>query len=379
MKRLLSTFFFILISNFLLAQSSEIEVADLSVKVPGLGFQEYFYGFEEGDELIFTFSENNKKEVKQLEIIEYPNTIKFSGTQISNTSKRFKINKRGVYIFKFTNSAIGQRICSFKIARIPANASTSSFNTSITWKQITDTTFTTITKQEITRYDTTFKYLAKKELIKIDTIAQELFSKNEQIAAGTTIGKPSESILTITLPTNQISSLESKEVISWAYWIGVGQEGHIAFESNKKKYLQAAGSLADITGNPLIGLALNQVAFLPTGNAGSNVGYYFLPTLNDAQIFIRSFDNGGFRYFDKGNGVSGYGRKDIPLQGTFYLGLHNDNFHNEINVTVKVVAVSVYKKYIERQIKEPVITPQYVNKTIKEPTVTIKRIPVNMN
>ncbi len=379
MLRFLLTLLTLKVSTFLFAQSNELEVADLSVKVPGLGNQEYYYGFEAGDELVFTFSENNKKEVKLIEIIEYPGAIKYSGGQITTASKRIKVSKRGIYLFRFTNSAIGQRVCSFKILRIPASPTTSNFNTSISWKQVTDTTYTTLVKKEIAKYDTTFNYLTKKELIKVDTIAMELFSKSEQVAAATTIGKPSESVIAVTLPENKIAPLETTELVSWAYWVGVGQEGHLAFEANKKKYLQAAGKLASLTGNPLIGLALNQVAFLPTGNAGSNVGYYFLPFLNDAQIFLKSFDNGGYRYFDKGNGVSGNGRKEAPLQGTFYIGLHNDNLHNEINVIVKVAAVMLRKRYVERQFKQPIVTPQYINKTYKEPTVTIKKVPVNMN
>ncbi|RDC58689.1 hypothetical protein [Adhaeribacter pallidiroseus] len=370
---LLLVFFF---ENTTLAQSALVEVADLSVKVPGMGSKEYYYGFEAGDELVFDFVDLSKKGLKQVEIIEYPNQTKYAGLQVSTFTKSLKINKRGIYLFRFTNNALAQRACTVKINRKPASSSTINFNTQVTWKEVTDTTFTTVTKQELTRYDTTFTYYTKKELVKVDTLAQELFSRVEQVAAETTIGKPSESVIQINLPQNKTAPLESTELISWAYWLGVGQEGHLAFEANKKAYVQALGSLANVTGHPLIGLALNQVAFLPTGNAGSNVEYYFMADRANATIFMNSFDKGGFRYYDHGNGISGYGRKEAPTQGTFYLGLHNDNFHNDINVTVKVVTVVLRRKYELKQYKQPTVTPRYESKIVKQPLVTIKKVPV---
>jgi len=362
--------------NFTYAQSSNIEVADISVKVPGLKDKEYYYSFETGDEIIFNFSDLSKKGLKQIEIIEYPGNVKFAGIQVTNVTKNIKVNKRSIYLFRFTNNALVQRVCNVRISRKPADINSIDFDTNVTWKEVADTTYTTISKQEITRYDTTFSYIIKKELVSVDTVAEELINRNEQIAALTTIGKPSESLIHVSLPINKATSLETTELISWAYWIGVGQEGHLAFEANKKKYLQALGSLANMTtSNPLIGFALNQVALLPTGNVGSNVAYYFMRDYANAEIFLNNYDKGGFRYFDTGNGVSGYGKKEAPLQGAFYIGLHNDNFYYDINVTFKLVVVTVKKRYVEKQYKQPQVIPHYENRIVKQPVIKIKKVP----
>ncbi len=215
---LLLVFFF---ENTALAQSTIVEVADLAVKVPGMGSKEYYYGFEAGDELVFDFVDLSKKGLKEVEIIEYPDQTKYAGLQVTTISKSLKVNKRGIYLFRFTNNALAQRACTVRINRKPASFSTISFNTQVTWKEVTDTTFTTVTKQEITRYDTTFTYYTKKELVKTDTVAQELISRIEQVAAETTLGKPSESVIQVTLPPNKTATLESTELISWAYWLGV--------------------------------------------------------------------------------------------------------------------------------------------------------------
>lgn len=379
MKSTFTTILFLLLMpSCLFAQQTPVEVADLSVKVPSLGTQEFYYGFEEGDELIFNYKELSKKGIKQIEIIEYPSNVKYSGYEVKELAKNLKINKRGIYLFRFTNSALAQRVGSVKISRLPAKEETNAFNTNISWREITDTTFTAVSKKELIAYDTTYKLVNKKELVKTETIVEDILNKNEQVAAQTSVGKPSESLVYITLPQNYASALETREVVSWAYWIGVGQEGHQAFEANKATYMKALGVLANAVGNPLVGFALNQFSFLPTGNAGSNVAYYFLENQASAEIFVRNHDGGGWRFLDKGNGVSGYGKKEFPLQGTVFLGLHNDNFHNEIIVNVRIVAVVVKKTYENKQYSQAVVTPRYEDKVYKQPSVSIKKVPVHL-
>lgn len=380
-KHMKATFTLILylffVPKLLQAQINPVEVADLSVKVPGLETTEFYYGFEEGDELKFSYKDLSKKGIKHIEVIEYPSNVKYSGYEVKEVSKSIRVNKKGIYIFRFTNSALAQRLGSIKISRVPAKESTLHFNPNIAWKEITDTTYTVSKKKELVGHDTTYKVVTIKELVKTETVVEELFSKKEQIAAQMTMGKPSESLLTITLPQNYNSGLETRELVAWAYWIGVGQEGHLAFEANKANYMKALGGVANAMGNPLIGLALNQFAFLPTGNAGSNVAYYFFQDPQNAQMFWHNHDKGGWRFFEQGNGVSGYGRREVPQQGTIYLGLHNDNIYNDINVDVKFVAVLLKKTYENKQYKQPIVTPRYEEKTYKQPNVSIKRVPAH--
>ncbi|MBC5772801.1 hypothetical protein H8S95_01890 [Pontibacter sp. KCTC 32443] len=369
--------FLLIIPKVLLAQLSPVEVADLSVKVPGLETTELYYGFEEGDELKFNYQDFSKKSIKQIEIVEYPSNVKYSGYEVKELTKTIKINKRGIYIFRFINSALGQRVGSVKISRVPVNDKALGFNPNINWKEVADTTYAIVKKKELVGQDTTYKMVNVRELVNTETLVEELFNKKEQVAAQMTMGKASESLLTITMPRNYNTELESREVVAWAYWIGVGQEGHNAFEANKAKYMKALGGVANATGNPLIGLALNQFAFLPTGNAGSNVAYYFFQDQANAEMFWHNHDAKGWRFFDQGNGVSGYGRKEAPLQGTFYLGLHNDNVYNDINVDVKFVAVVQKKTYQTKQIKQPIVTPRYEEKVYKQPNVSIKKVPTH--
>ncbi|RDC58733.1 hypothetical protein [Adhaeribacter pallidiroseus] len=92
---LLLVFFF---ENTTLAQSALVEVADLSVKVPGMGSKEYYYGFEAGDELVFDFVDLSKKGLKQVEIIEYPNQTNMRAYRYLPLLKASKsINEEFIY------------------------------------------------------------------------------------------------------------------------------------------------------------------------------------------------------------------------------------------------------------------------------------------
>jgi hypothetical protein len=102
-----------------------IDVAESTLKVGGLGDEVFYYGFAEGDQLIFNFEELKGKELKELEIIELPSSSKFMDYKTKKIqNKIINVNRTGIYKFRFANSAISGRICKFKIQRIPASEAT---------------------------------------------------------------------------------------------------------------------------------------------------------------------------------------------------------------------------------------------------------------
>ena len=54
-----------------------VDVVETIFKIGGLGEEVFYYGFEEGDQLVFNFEEINGKELKELEISEFPSSSKF--------------------------------------------------------------------------------------------------------------------------------------------------------------------------------------------------------------------------------------------------------------------------------------------------------------
>ena len=63
-------------SNRLYGQTI-VDVAEITLKIGGHGDEVFYYGFAEGDQLVFNFQEVNGKELKEIEIIELPYSYKF--------------------------------------------------------------------------------------------------------------------------------------------------------------------------------------------------------------------------------------------------------------------------------------------------------------
>ena len=118
-----------------------VDVTDQTIKLGGFKEEELYFGFAEGDKLIFSFEEAGNKELKEIEIVEYPSNSKFSDFKTKKTEKTISVGKQSVYIFRFKNSAMAGRICKIKIQRIPISEATKSFNTTVSWVTRQDTTW----------------------------------------------------------------------------------------------------------------------------------------------------------------------------------------------------------------------------------------------
>ena len=114
-----------------------------------------YFGFAEGDRLIFSFEEANGKEMKEEEILEMPYSSKFMEYKTSKIeNKTINVAKTAIYKFRFANSAILPRICKYKIQRIPAGAATQNFNTTVYFDEYNDTTYTNEVETFVDRSDT---------------------------------------------------------------------------------------------------------------------------------------------------------------------------------------------------------------------------------
>src|SRR5258706_2455963 len=96
-----------------------VDVTDQTIKIAGTRSEEIYLGFAAGDKIIFNFTETGGKELKEIEISEYPDNSKFSDFKTSKIeNKTIAVLKQSVYIFRFKNGALGGRICKIHIQRI---------------------------------------------------------------------------------------------------------------------------------------------------------------------------------------------------------------------------------------------------------------------
>jgi GH24 family phage-related lysozyme (muramidase) len=352
-----------------------IDVTDQTIRIGGLKEEEIYFGFAEGDKIIFNFKEADNKELKEIEIVEYPSNSKFSDykTKIIE-NKTITVTKQGVYIFRFKNSAISGRICKIKIQRIPGSEATKNFNSTVTWETRQETTYNTYTKDVIVGYDTTYVQKSKKELVKTELSEDIIMDKNERVNSINNLDYKNYKTIQVTLPQNEISTYKTKKIVSWAYWIGVGKESSEAWAKNVKTVSNvASGALTIFGGGPLAGIAVGAVTSLAMPTTGEDVAYWFIPDYQNAQLFLA---NQSFSQFDKGKGVAAFGKNSNRTQGVFYIGLLNDNQFQGIDANVKISVIWETNYYEDKQYTEMNVTPRYEKKQFSDPIIKTIKVPV---
>jgi hypothetical protein len=164
-------------------------------------------------------------------------------------------------------------------------------------------------------------------------------------------------------------------VISWAYWVGVGDEANQAWKQNSKLVSGLVKGVASYVTTPLGGLLIGTVTELLLPKTGEDV-YYAVVDSKNKDLFYTSME---YRGYDSGKGIAGYKKftNENMLSGTWFIVLSNDNVIEGIDANVKVVAlietlIYEYKPYTEQK-----ITARYEKKIFKDPVITTNRIPVN--
>jgi hypothetical protein len=361
-----------------------IDVADLTIKIPSGKEERLYYGFASGDVLIFNFKEVTGKELKEVEIIEYPASTKFQAYETATIDdKRITVNKSGIYQFRFNNTALmKERVCSIKIQRIPKSVETADFNTGVSWIERFDTTYSIKVEKYIAGYDTVQVDKLKKVLISNDTSIVTVTERVERVFNTTKLldNDPSVSYINIELPLNtytpnKIDPLKSSEVISWAYSISVGDNGKKWFEDANKKAGARTGVQAAVaaglisTGAGAVGiLALEGISMFSNPPQGDNVYYNFLTSSNGTTINLAS-----------GNSTAASGRITKMLQGSCILKLENDNSFDDINVSVQIVAVVINKTWKYESYKVQQINERKAERTLQVPQIKAMKVPVLSN
>ena len=332
-KKITYTLLLLSFYTLLNAQLSPIDVAENTVKISRFGEEIFYYGFTEGDQVIFSFEEVNGKELKEIEIVEMPSSSKFMDYKTKRIDKkRLTINRTGIYKFRFANAAITGRVCRFKIQRIPASVTTKNFNTSVSWKTIYDTTYTTESEIYLERSDTSIVNL-------VDQVPK-VFAKKALN------GNDNKTIVDFSLP---------KGTISWSYYIGVGKEGKQAYDNGSNAFVSTgAQSVSSLPGyNALAALALYGKNYFLKTQGLDNVKYWFITDLDNVHLFKT---NRTFKQYKKGDVINDADQMQTPRSGKIYLGLYNDNLKDAIDVTVKVTAIVVTERWKTKPVQKMNVT-----------------------
>lgn len=331
-KKFTSIFLLVSIYHISLAQLAPIDVVENTLKIGGFGEEIFYYGFAEGDQVIFSFEEVNGKELKEIEIVELPSSSKFMDYKTKKIeNKTITINRTSIYKFRFANSAISGRICRFKIQRMPASDATRNFNTSVSWKTIYDTT----------EYVVQERYLVKKYYKPVQLLEPSLFYVNSGSNATFKGGKSR-----ITLPINL-----PKNTVEWYYTFSASRNED---EMNRtKKSINLIGQLSKIVDNSgVLNIGLDMLTKPP----GGNVCDIYLVDVNNRGLFEEKTE---YRFYSEGsreNITSGVIRVKTALFLNSYLGIKNPDLSYGIHVAIEAVAITLEEEWNTRDVKKHNVT-----------------------
>jgi hypothetical protein len=361
----------------LFAQPS-FEVAERTIKIPA-GTEELMYlSFHAGDQILLDFEEVDGKELKEVEVLEYPSTSRFMDYKtVSIREKRITVNRTAVHVFRFQNShMLSGRVCKVKVSRIPSANAPQEFNTSVDWKVVQDTSWRTFTKDFLIGYDTLRVPKTRRVLVKTQLVEELLVDKIQRVHSITNSNGPKTSLF-FSLPSNSFTHYEEKRVISWVYWIGVGEESNAEWQKNSKAMQAAVKGAAGVFLTPLGALAAGLLTDLaiPSSGLGEDVEYGIVTSENKTLWYSGS----EYRGFDFGKGVAGFKKFTDPslMQGTFYVIMENDNVMTGIDATVRVSALIEVKTFDDEAYVHLDIKPKYEQRVVREPTnVKTSRVPI---
>lgn len=307
-------------------QLPTVNVADNTLKVAAFGEEVFYYGFAEGDQVIFNFEELKGKELKEVEIIELPAYSKFMDYKTSKIgNKVLEITRTGVYKFRFANSGLGGRICKFKIERIPASASTQHFNSNVYWRTVYDSTRATV--QE--------KYLINRAYKPVQLLEPSEFYINSGRNA-TFQGGKSRITLPVIIPLN---------TVEWYYTFSATRN-----EKEMKATKQTFNLLGQLTkaipSSGLLDIGLDMLTKPP----GADVCDIYLLDQTNREPFEQKAE---YRFRPEGsreNIASGVVKIKSTLSQVNYLGIKNPDAGYGIHVLIEAVAITLVEEWGVRDV-----------------------------
>lgn len=324
MKRLLLLAATLTVTIALNAQS-DVTLFESQMKVGGLNTEIVYYGLEGGDQVTLTFADEKGKEMKEVEIFQYPSNSLWMEYKTPGTTKTVSISERGIYGFRFKNSATGKRIIDVKIVRTPGSSATQNFNTGVVWRNVTDTTYYTITEQYVVKADTTLMNFYNTNL------RLEKFADNY----------PYMKVVETTLPEN---------IDYWGYYIGVGNAGKYALELGNMK-VEASDDTLKRFGNydALYATAFGIETYIEDAKGNNNVEATLISDAANVELFKT---NQPYSQYWTETGEVLANQVKTPNTGKIYIGLTNRDAMDAIDVIVKIVGVQIVREYATREVEK---------------------------
>lgn len=290
---------------------SPIVVTETNFKLPILGEELFYFGFAEGDQLLFSFEEENGKDLKEIEIVEWPGTSRYKELKTSSIqNKTLTVPRTGIYQFRFANTVMLQKTCRLKIQRIAASAATQNFNSTVYWRTVYDTIYRTLKPQQS----------GQPSYTAVSLVPPTTYYLEPNVA---------DSKQQITLPV-KLPDFTSE----WYYIYAV------ANNRQKAEALKASLQLEETLRNRIAETGSNNFSTdsLPVPAGTNNCRIYLLDQSNQQMFESRN----NFRHFREGsreNTPAGLVKIKVATFPDAYLGIKNPDAQSGIYVALAAVAI----------------------------------------
>jgi hypothetical protein len=292
-------------------------VADQTFAVSGT--HEFAYALAEGDQLTLNIQLIAGRRLKAVEVVEWPSNLLFRAYELDTTlTKTLPIPHTGVYVVRVSEQGLSKKICRFTLHRTPASAATARIDTRVGWD------LNLISEWQVLRRPVA---VGKRT---------DVVSLGGQVTVpGAKMGlRVPRTAYQFTLPPN---------TVQWAFRIGVAQSVADARRADADKFnaLVRQGATKIMAYQPetaLAAFALGMAVDLTTSTAGEDVEYALLDGPN-CQKYLSGADQYDAYLWQGGISVD-VQRRYAPLVGTYSLGFKNNNWVDDINVSVDIDAVT---------------------------------------
>jgi len=366
-------------ASFSLFSQLPVPVADLTLKINAKSEEVLYYGFAAGDKVVLSLTMVEGKTLKEVEVKEYPDNVRFQDYEVEVIEKRvIDVTVKSILQFRFANNDLVKgRVCRVTIHRVPARAEAKPFNTSVRLVEKFDTAWVMVTKEIDHGGNEWLAEKTRKVLASIDTSIVQVCNRTERVHSRTMIQADNTSEVCFDLPKNQklpdaMNPYQVSEVVSWAYTITVGEAGKKWFqEANVKAAAKTVASTAAKLGIISTGygavamLAIEGISMFTSPPPGENIIYQTYAVLGDEK-----------KVLDEGNSVASSKRITDFKQGRYCVLFKNDNIMDGINVDLLVVAVVVTYNYKDETYTVTETGPRKEKVEVREPKVTVKKIPL---
>jgi len=336
--------YLLFLSIFLLSYTlyaQEVIVTEIDDYIEGK--QEYTFGFAPGDKISYSI-ESIKGFTDEMQIIEYPATTRYKSAKVPDLYKgTFDLPKGGFLTLRMIKLSTGKSRVKIRISRIPASPVYADFKTAVTWETVFDTIWKG-GKPELPVADTIFSYKSVRKVALVDTQLITIVDRYEHVPAGSP-GSPAATTVNVKLPVNEKTEQYTKELLQWAYVIGVGEASERAWDDARVSFS------SDISDMSASAYASDPMAALATGVASA---ISLQPPSGPAVQYQVAYKNnlGETHIIDNGRSTLAYGDATFPRQGGFSVILKNDQLR-ELDVHLSITAAEVRTSYITETVKVP--------------------------